>query len=204
MNYNSAIVLPIILIGFLPGVISAQNTVRATPELQRNPSKSVSEARQLSFINTAFPLGLGLATAGLFEHHTVKKIGSSMVIYGLVVGPSIGNFYANDYLRGALGLATRVGSGILLTDFTREAFGSNVSDPLGWDSEGDVKFTDTRILVGSVLFAGSMVYSIWSSKSSVEEYNAQFNMAMTVQPVPSTVPDHGANSVPMLTATIHF
>lgn len=188
----------------LPFLAVAQTTVNVTPELQRKPVKSKAEAMQLSFINTVMPVAAGIATAGLFENHTVKKIGASMVVYGLLSGPSTGNFYASDYLRGSLGILTRVGSGILLTGVTREVFGRNVSDPLGWDNDHRVSFTDTKILVGTALFAGSMIYNVFSSKSSVEEYNARFSMGGGFSQLRVPVAQGEVRHVPVVTAKIAF
>ncbi|MGK7369399.1 MAG: hypothetical protein ACNS64_04225 [Candidatus Halalkalibacterium sp. M3_1C_030] len=117
------------------------------------------------------PLITGLTAANLVENKTVKTLGSALAIYGLVMGPSGGNFYAEDYLRGGLGVAARAGVGyFMLLDATREIMGKEVAESMTWDNK-DVDLTDTKVLIGAGVFLGSMVYNVLSSKASVNEFN---------------------------------
>ena len=115
----------------------------------------------------------------------------------------MGNFYADDYLRGSLGVATRFGSSILLADAASETLGGNISDPLGVDNDGDVKFTDTKILIGSALYLTSTIYSFVSSKNSVEEFNAQFDIGTNIE-MPRNSGGGQRTPVPVLSMRFRF
>jgi hypothetical protein len=114
-----------------------------------------------------------------------------------MIGPSFGNFYAKDYLRGMLGVAARVGGGLLMRDATREIFGDDVADAVGWDDE-DVSLTDTKILVGGGIVLGSAIYNIISSKASVNRFNRKKGYIVLLPDV------RDGKIIPMLSASLHF
>ena len=144
----------------------------AQPELGRSRYlKSVSEARNRALTNTILPMITGITAANVIKNNTVQTLGSALAIYGLVLGPSGGNFYAEDYLRGGLGVAARAGIGyFMLLDATRELMGKEVAESLTWDKK-DVELTDTKVLIGTGVLLGTVVYNIISSKASVNEFN---------------------------------
>jgi hypothetical protein len=160
--------------------------------------KYVDEARTQAIAGTLVPLALGIGTASLVENNTVKKTASFAAVYGLVLGPSLGNFYAKDYARGMLGIAARMGGGYLLLDATRELAGKDVADGLGWDDKS-VSLTDTRVLIGGGIIIASAVYNVISAKASVESYNR--NTGYTIGLAPVIVNDQ---TVPLVTANIQF
>lgn len=141
--------------------------------------KTTSEARGIAVSNTVLPVLTGLGSVWLFEGKTARKVGSALAMYGLVVGPSTGNFHAVDYVRGALGISARIGAGLVLKNATREVFGSDVANAMGWDNK-EVSISDTDILIAGGIFLGSIVYNIISTKASVERYNTQrgYNIQM--------------------------
>ncbi len=160
--------------------------------------KYVDEARTRAMAGTLVPLALGIGTASLVENDTIERIASFAAVYGLVTGPSLGNFYAGDYARGMLGLAARLGGGYLLLDATRELAGKDVADGLGWDDKS-VSLTDTRVLIGGGLILASAVYNVISAKASVNRYNR--NTGYTIGLAPGTLHNE---IVPMFTATVLF
>ncbi|NGP76193.1 hypothetical protein G3570_06090 [Balneolaceae bacterium YR4-1] len=176
------------------------NSVMAQPELGRSRYlKNVSEARNRALTNTFLPIVTGITAANVFENNTIQTLGSALAIYGLVMGPSGGNFYAEDYLRGGLGVAARAGIGyFMLLDATRELMGKEVAKTMTWDNE-DVKITDTKILIGTGVFVGTIVYNIISSKASVNEFNRSkgYQVELTGEQV-------GKNIYPALTASVQF
>ena len=133
--------------------------------------KSASKARSIALSNTLSPIGLGLGSVALFENNTIQTVGSALTVYGLVVGPSTGNFYAEDYKRGAFGMLVRATGAFLMVDATREIFGNDFADALKIDDK-KVSLTDTKILIGEVLVLGSIAYNILTTGASVEEYNS--------------------------------
>jgi hypothetical protein len=160
--------------------------------------KSVSEARGLALNNTLLPVATGIGAVYLFKNNTVQTVGAALAVYGLIMGPSAGNFYAEDYMRGTLGAMMRIGSGYLLLDATRELMGDRVADRLAWDDKR-VSISDTQVLVGAGVFAGSMLYNLLSAGASVREYNQQSGYSFYV--VPGRV---NQNLVPLLTARFDF
>ncbi len=168
MIHDSHFTFAVLLVSFLmlPFLVQAQSTY-TNPNL-----KSVSTARGKAVRGTVFPLALGIGSTLIFENSTVELIGSSLAVYGLMTGPSIGNFYAKDYVRGVIGVAVRLGGGYLLHDATREIFGDDFADAVGWDDE-EVSLTDTKVLIGGALIVGSAIYNIISAEASVKRYNSR-------------------------------
>lgn len=161
--------------------------------------KSASKARTIALTNTLSPVGVGLGSVALFENNTIQTVGAALAVYGLVVGPSTGNFYAEDYKRGAFGMLVR-GTGLfLMVDATREIFGNEFADALKIDDQ-KVSLTDTKILIGEVLVLGSIAYNILSTQASVEEYNnrnARFGLRIDSRQINDQL-------APVLTATYRF
>ncbi|WP_148898062.1 hypothetical protein [Fodinibius salinus] len=133
-------------------------------------TKSVSKARNISLVNTFSSLGAGIGTVAITENNTLETSGAMLAVYGLVAGPSTGNFYAKDFRRGFIGLAARTTGAILMVDATREIFGNDFADALTVDDK-EVSLTDTKILIGELLVLGSIAYNIITVQKSVTEYN---------------------------------
>lgn len=186
-----------VLGSFLLTLLSC-NYVQAQTRFKTQHLKNVDDARSKAISGTLLPIAMGIGSAILIENKTVETTGSLLAVYGLMMGPSGGNFYAEDYLRGMLGVAARLGGGYLLLDATRELAGDDVADALGWDNES-VSLTDTKILIGSGLIVGSAIYNIISAKASVERYNAK--QGYTIGVAPGVENGH---VFPMLTASYRF
>lgn len=162
-------------------------------------TKTVSEARSISLINTVLSIGAGITSVAAFDNPTVKKVGAYTTIYGILMGPSTGHFYAEDYPRGAVGIGARAIGSILMVDATREVFGNEYGDVLNVDNK-EVSLTDTKMLIGEAFLLAGLVYNMISLKSSVDEYNAA-HQNMTV----NVTSEHVNNTVaPVLTARFNF
>lgn len=168
-------------------------SVNARPDGFKNASK----ARSIAFTNTLSPIGLGMGTVALTENNTLETVGASLAVYGLLMGPSTGNFHVSDYKRGGLGVAVRGVGMYLLADATREVFGNDFADALTVDDQ-KVSFRDTKIIIGGVLVVGSILYNIASINASVQEYNE--NRGRFTLQLDSEVVDRKV--APMLTAQI--
>ena len=188
------LLLPIFLFPFITDVCMAQ------PEIGRSRyTKNVSEARNRALTGTLIPLATGVAATKLFKSKSMQTVGATLAVYGLVMGPSTGNFYAEDYMRGTLGALARAGVGYyMLLDATREIMGKQVSESLGWDDK-DVELTDTNVLIGAGVFLGSMVYNVISARKSVNEYNNSRGYSMNIGGE-----NIGGKAVPVLTARVNF
>lgn len=177
MKRNLIILFVIFAFGLIPVLSYAQSELGRGGSLMKN----TSEARGIAVSNTLMPVLTGLGTVWLFNNNTAQQVGSALAVYGLTVGPSTGNFHAEDYIRGSLGMATRIGAGFVLKNTTREIFGNDVADALGWDDK-EVSLTDTDILIAGGIFVGSMVYNIISAKASVERYNRRKGYSIQMNP----------------------
>lgn len=161
--------------------------------------KSISKARRIAVTNTALAVGTGLGAVALFDNSTIQKTGALLTAYGILVGPSTGNFYANDYPRGFAGLAVRTAGAYLMIDASRELFGNTFADELGVDSK-EVSLSDTKMIIGGALVLGSTIYNILSTTQSAVEYNqGQPRFAINVR---STMIKE--KIAPLLTANIRF
>ncbi|HKK47358.1 MAG TPA: hypothetical protein VJ964_17650 [Balneolaceae bacterium] len=161
--------------------------------------KTVSEGRTLALSNTIMPLGVGMGTVAFVNNNTVRSIGAAMAVYGIVAGASTGNFYANDYARGGLGMAVRLVGAYLMKNATSEIFGHRFANALNIDNK-DVSLGDTKILIGAGLVVGSMIYNFMSVNKSVQEYNNS-KKRFTLNVSPAAV----SNKVsPLLTARLNF
>lgn len=188
-NYRSAI--PILLLFLISVSAYAQG-----PGF-RGAQKSEGEALRLAVTNTLMPIAVGIGAAHLFDGGVLEKSGV-LAIYGIVVGPSTGNFYASDYARGGIGMLARLGGAYLMKDAAREVLGDEVIDPLGFDEE-EAELGDAKVLIGSGLILVSTVYNIITAPKSVREYNAAFGYGVKVQALKGT-----GTSVPMLTVSYRF
>lgn len=165
----------------------------------RGDLKSASKARSIALSNTALSVGTGLAAVLLSDNNIIETTGAILGVYGVIVAPSTGNFYAEDFPRGTIGMTARAVGSYLMIDATSEVFGREFADVLGVDNK-DVSMTDTKVLIGEALILGSIIYNVISTKASVEEYNQQNNrFALNIKP--AVIDDKVA---PMLTASFRF
>lgn len=163
--------LVLFFLGLSSTVIAQSSSVTVRRPFADDDLKSVSKARFIALTNTALSIGTGLAAVSLFDNDTVQRGGAILGAYGIIMAPSTGNMYAQDYPRALVGIGARAIGAYLMLDATSEIFGTEFADQLNVDDE-DVSLTDTKVLIGEALVLGGMVYSILSSKKSVEQYNA--------------------------------
>lgn len=196
MKNYSIIITGIFLVILLNVEVQAQ---AQQIQINQQPIKSVSEARNIAVSNTVIPLAVGIGTVAIFENSTVQTVGAALTVYGLATGPSTGNFYAEDYGRGFAGLALRGVGMVLMKNATSEILGNRFADAFPVDNK-EVKLTDTRILIGGALVIGSAIYNIMSVGKSVEQYQEQRNsFAMGVSS--ANIMDE---TIPLLATRIHF
>lgn len=189
-------------LGSLVLLLLVSSQIQAQSEISvnsRNDLKNASKARAIALNNTVLSIGTGVAAVSLFDNNTIETTGAILGVYGVIVAPSTGNFYAEDFPRGAIGMAVRVVGSYLMVDATSEIFGRDFADVLGVDNK-DVSLTDTKILIGEALILGSMIYNVISTKASVEEYN-QRNNRFALNITPAVIDDKVA---PTLTASFRF
>lgn len=160
--------------------------------------KSVLRGRSIALTNTILSIATGMAAVSFFDNKTLQTGGAVLTTYGLVMGPSTGNFYGDDYRRGLLGAAGRAAGLYLLADATREVLGDPFADVLGVD-DTEVTLTDTKVLTGGILVISSTLYNVISVSQSVWEYEEErtVSMGMNTAVIENKV-------TPMITAHFHF
>ncbi len=151
-----------------------------------------SENAALAWSSSAFlvPVAAGAATwlmqdARRFQHYDSWGLGYSyyeepdrtaaslMIVSGVVIGPSIGYFYAGCPKQGLISIAKRVGiiGGSLLVG------GLAFNEPFGENS-----MTETALITGGVLTIISAIHDVAAVKGTVREHNAAQGK-LTVTPV---------------------
>lgn len=192
----AAVLMPVFFL--CTSVAFAQSEVEVSRTINSEALKSVSKARNIAAINTLMPMGTGLAAVSLFDDPIIQRAGAITTIYGLMVGPATGHFYASDYKRGLIGIAGRALGGFLMIEATRKIFGNNFGDALDTD-KSEVSLSDRDILTGELLIIGSIIYNFWQVQTSVQEYNSQGirNMQVSLEAVKG-------RTVPVLTARFNL
>lgn len=139
--------------------------------IARPAYKSAGLSIALSVLGSAVPVLTGLQ---------MSKSGNTanfMVMGGMLVGPSLGQFYAGSLGRGMLGTGIRTGgafmalTGIvyLLNDFSCDVADGNVCD-----EDKDAAATPLLIL-GTATYLGGAIYSLLDAGWAVERYNARLD-----------------------------
>ncbi len=166
---------------FLPGtflflllVFPVSNT-SAHPEFSLNGKsnagrKNTSTGIGLALANIAIPTYLG----GRMVHaESNESLGMFLLGYGVLLGPSMGNFYAADYKRTITGATIRLALGLLASAVTTSGT---------WDENGSSQ--EETILLFSLL--GSVATAVWNIATvptSVREYNRKHQQNFGLQPV---------------------
>ncbi len=177
----------------------AQSEVSINRPFASGQEKTVSKARSIALTNTVISIGTGVTAVALFDNNTIQKTGAYLTLYGIVAGASTGNFYAEDYPRGVIGMGARAVGTILMVDATREVFGQRFSNTLNVDNE-EVSLTDTKMLIGEGLILAGFIYNMISLNASVKEYNSG-GRNFSINLSPAVVDDEVA---PVLTASFRF
>jgi len=128
--------------------------------------KNTAIAMSLGVVNWIVPCVLSYN----LEDQGKYKLADWVLAYGVIAGPSMGNYYAGDKKRFYIGSGIR--AAVYLSYL---AYYENRSLD-----------EDVAMVIGSVL-TGSSLWSIWSIRSSVREYNARIN---TVSLVPVVYPEN--------------
>lgn len=133
-------------------------------ESQTKPGlKSETKAFNLSFFGTLIPVGLGAASLAVDRSGVATLV---LVPIGIIIGPSLGYFYAGKSGRGlaTAGLRFLLIPGVALASFAT----------CGWDcGEGDSGYDAAWIIliVGEALVVASAVYDIATVKKAVRKRN---------------------------------
>lgn len=160
------------LLLFVPETILAQDL--STPASASGniiiKEKSVTKGILLSVGTTVLPTVIG----GMSLHRESNiALGTMLLGYGGILGPSAGNFYAGDKKRGMIGAAVRLGAWLLV---------SGVTTGGSWDENGS-SVEEKTILGALIVSFGSAVWNIATVPASVRQYNLQQRERFTLQPL---------------------
>lgn len=147
--------------------------------------KSESKAFYLSLLATTVPTTAGIIALVLDKEKTIYRydnqgnvigsdieypshaLGSILISFGLIYGPSAGHFYSDRPFRALGGMGIRTGS-VLIFSFASFA-------TCGWDCDSrDGSRYDTAMalfITGLSISAFSVVYDIFTAKKSARMYN---------------------------------
>lgn len=160
----------------------APGTAPVTPAGAVEPAddKSPGAAVTLAIAGTALPF-VAFAAAGNGDDGALVLAG----LGGLIIGPSLGHFYAGDTRTGLVQAGVRAGSmGLML------AGAIVLLDECGF--EGDPECNETpgamMIIGGGVLVVGSAIYSIIDAPLAAHRHN-QRGARLSLMPAPVTGPD---------------
>jgi len=143
-----------ILFMFVAFSIGFGQTVEQKDADHYKKPKHTAIAMSLGVVNWIVPCVLSYK----LEDQEKYKLADWVLSYGVIAGPSMGNYYAGDKKRFYIGTGIRAAVYLgYLTYYKDKPF------------EEDAAWAIWGVLTGSSL------WSIWSSRSSVREYNARIN-----------------------------
>ena len=155
-------------------LVRNQYNVPAVPDQVTMVMKKRSTAVKRALVHTFLPLGAGIAlmTAGDSNVEGLQLITSlTLITYGGLVGPSMGNFYAEDYVTGGVGIAMRIAGTLMVGSAIGQAMAFGNDD----DAEGSTP-GQTMGTVGVLMVLGSAAYNIFTSAASADAYNTKHGL----------------------------
>jgi hypothetical protein len=138
-------------------------------------AKSPSKAMYMALGHTLIPIGAGIGLMAMGDSNVegLQLIsGIAVLTYGGLVGPSMGNFYAKDYVRGGLGIAMRAIGTLMVW--------SSIGQAMAWGNDDEAEGPapgETMGSVGVLLVLGSTVWNIISAPGSANAYNEKHGLS---------------------------
>ena len=152
----------------------------ARPAVEPADDKSPGVAMGLALGGTALPIAAFFA-AGDGDDGALVLVG----LGALIIGPSMGHFYAGETQTGLVHAGVRAGSmGLML------AGAIALLDECGWEGESECNETPgTMMLVGGgILLVGSTIYSIIDAPLAAHRHNRRA-ARFSLMPAPVSGPD---------------
>lgn len=133
------------------------------------------------------------------------QIGAGLVAAGLVVGPSVGHFYANAERQAGLGVGIRGGAvlvgGAALSIIAVEVIANSVAFVLFPFASRDYELSRTSQVAGNVatgagiVMAGSILFDIVTAPLSAYQFNEANSLHVQVAPRVSPTLDQAGLAV---------
>lgn len=151
----------------------------------RSNRKSVTLAYSLSFANAAVPLGLGY----YLYNDVSEPLGVLLMLYGGIVGPSMGSYYANDLKVGNTATIIR---GIVIGLYaTSQLSGTNQVN----------RGPEVVLYAAIASFVGTSIYNFITIPNSVNIYNRRNRFQQSFELSPSLDIHSGT---PLVRASVSF
>lgn len=143
----------------------------------KNPQKAL----MLSIANTVVPVGLGaiiLENTTDTDSQTLRITAGTMLIYGIIIGPSIGTFYDGYYLNGLGGIGFRILTGTVGV----AAFAATLLIGLG-NGFGGGQYQSTVFPVAittgcAILVCGSAIFQIIKAPILARKHNQSYRLTI--------------------------
>lgn len=148
--------------------------------------KSEGMAIALSVLGTAIPVLVGNRMSGGGD------LAGSLMVGGMVLGPSLGQFYAGSLGRGMLGTGIRTVGAVMVLQgtvyildnlFCEEGEGNGCN-------ESEVDAATPLLIFGTATYLGGAIYSLLDAAWAVKRYNSRlddkrgFGWSPTLAPAP--------------------
>ena len=151
-------------------------------------SIEAQETRKPKSETTAFYWSLGATLMPCLPSIIIRRGGAApwgaiqvgLIASAIIVGPSAGHFYANQWGRGLKSAVLRLGLSALGSAFFLKGYGE--AHPWSGDGGGG-----TQAVLGIVFLVpaiGSVVYDIFNAPSSARKYNESIGISGNVYLIP--------------------
>lgn len=165
--------------------------------------KDPGVALNKSLLYTFAPSAAGILIMETSDTGWIDTAGGILLAYGLLYGPARGNYYAEDYIRGTIGVGIRVVSAGVLLVASYTALTHTVDDIFDHNQKPDHNYTVNNITVAASIltFTGSIIYNIATAPTSAREYNDHYglDLSFNIEKLNKT-----NRSAPVITAQINF
>ena len=162
-----------------PGLADPLPPPRSRP-VDKSGDKSPGLALSLSLLGTAASYATLIAASDT-ESEGLVLLG----LGGIVIGPSLGQFYAGETGRGITHSLVRVGAGVVILAGAVTTF----SDCWGEEGDCDGSAGPALMLGGLVVGGVSTVYSIVDSPAAASRHNQARRRHIALTPTPLQGPD---------------
>ena len=142
-------------------------TELGTQQLARSDEKNPKAALQMSLITTG--AGVGLLIGGL---HQDNRTATSAGLFAVLIGPSVGSFYAGETGRGVVQVSLRAAAaGITAFAYSDrfQCFSLYPDDEI----ECTTQPSNRLLVTGLALGAASTIYSLREAPRAARRYNAK-------------------------------
>lgn len=170
----------------IPHATVADQSSDPAGSIARPAYKSTHFSIALSVLGSAVPVLVGL------QMSESGNTANYLVMGGMLVGPSLGQFYAGSLGRGMLGTGIRTGGAFMALQGTVYLLRNSFCD-VGDEDECDESEADAAaplLILGTATYLGGAIYSLLDAGWAVQRYNARldkkrgFGWSPTLSPAP--------------------